>query len=291
MKTPIIFLEDIIQIKNLKKFNMKIAASILVLFMTLTVFAQSNPKTVYQVMVLSGLKDQLSRLDITIASKIEERKSTFSTPEQFEQFKTIMTTGLNSKNASTYFAEYLEKNSNEDSMKQVVKFFENPFMQEFNRIEKEAASSEKQKEMAAYFQALKNTPPEQVRVQQLVTLNQEMRSSELTAKLVKNLILSMIKGANYNQPKDNQISDEEIKSKLATSLPSNFEQQMTNQIIAYALFTYKDVPDEKLNLYIEVWKTPTGKYGLDQLLNALDYSFSKMSEVAGSSFSLLNKSK
>ena len=291
MKTPIIFLEDIIQIKNLKKFNMKIAASILVLFMTLTVFAQSNPKTVDQVMVLSGLKDQLSRLDITIASKIEERKSTFSTPEQFEQFKTIMTTGLNSKNASTYFAEYLEKNSNEDSMKQVVKFFENPFMQEFNRIEKEAASSEKQKEMAAYFQALKNTPPEQVRVQQLVTLNQEMRSSELTAKLVKNLILSMIKGANYNQPKDKQISDEEIKSKLATSLPSNFEQQMTNQIIAYALFTYKDVPDEKLNLYIEVWKTPTGKYGLDQLLNALDYSFSKMSEVAGSSFSLLNKSK
>jgi len=138
---------------------------------------------------------------------------------------------------------------------------------------------------------LKNTPPEQVRVQQLVTLNQEMRSSELTAKLVKNLILSMIKGANYNQPKDKQISDEEIKSKLATSLPSNFEQQMTNQIIAYALFTYKDVPDEKLNLYIEVWKTPTGKYGLDQLLNALDYSFSKMSEVAGSSFSLLNKSK
>ena len=118
-----------------------------------------------------------------------------------------------------------------------------------------------------------------------------MRSSELTAKLVKNLILSMIKGANYNQPKDKQISDEEIKSKLATSLPSNFEQQMTNQIIAYALFTYKDVPDEKLNLYIEVWKTPTGKYGLDQLLNALDYSFSKMSEVAGSSFSLLNKSK
>jgi len=271
--------------------KMKLIACIIVALLSLNTFAQSNPKTVDQVMVLSGLKDQLSRLDITIASKIEERKSTFSTPEQFEQFKTIMTTGLNSKNASTYFAEYLEKNSNEDSMKQVVKFFDNPFMQEFNRIEKEAASSEKQKEMATYFQALKNTPPEQVRVQQLVTLNQEMRSSELTAKLVKNLILSMIKGANYNQPKDKQISDEEIKSKLATSLPSNFEQQMTNQIIAYALFTYKDVPDEKLNLYIEVWKTPTGKYGLDQLLNALDYSFSKMSEVAGSSFSLLNKSK
>ena len=158
-----------------------------------------------------------------------------------------MTTGLNSQNAVKYFAEYLEKYSKEDSMKLVVTFFDNPFMQEFNRIEKEAASPEKQKDMVAYFQTLKDTPPVQSRIQQLVILNQEMRTSELTLKLVKNLILSMIKGANYNQPKDKQISDEEIKIKLASSLPVNYEQQMTNQIIAYALFTYKNVPDEKMN--------------------------------------------
>jgi hypothetical protein len=273
------------------KIKIKLVTCILVALLSLNAFAQSTPKTVEEVMVLSGIKDQLSRLDVMIASKIEEKKSIFSTPEQFEHFKTIMTTGLNSKNASTYFAEYLEKYSKEDSMKLVVTFFDNPFMQEFNRIEKEAASPEKQKEMAVYFQSLKDTPPAQVRVQQLVTLNQEMRSSELTLKLLKNLILSMIKGANYNQPKDKQISDEEIKNKLTSSFPANFEQQMTNQIIAYALFTYKDVPDEKLNQYIEVWKTPTGKYGLDKLLNALDYSFTKMSEITGSSFSILDKSK
>jgi hypothetical protein len=269
----------------------KFITSILIAFLSLNTYAQSNPKTVDQVMVLSGLKDQLSRLDGTIASKIEEKKSTFTTAEQFEQFKTIMTTGLNSQNALKYFAEYLEKYSKEDSMKLVITFFDNPFMQEFNRIEKEAASPEKQKDMAAYFQTLKDTPPAQSRIQQLVTLNQEMKSSELTLKLVKNLILSMIKGANYNQPKDKQISDEEMRSKLASSLPANFEQQMMNQIIAYALFTYKDVPDEKMNKYIEVWKTPTGKYGIDQLLNALDYSFSKMSEITGSSFSRMGKGK
>jgi hypothetical protein len=264
----------------------KLVMSVIVSLISLNVFAQSNPKTVGQVMVLSGLQDQILRLDGTIASKIEEKKSTFSTPEQFEQFKTIMTTGLNSQNALKYFAEYLEKYSKEDSMKLVVTFFDNPFMQEFNRIEKEAASPEKQKDMVAYFQTLKETPPAQGRIQQLVVLNQQMRSSELTIKLVKNLILSMIKGINYNQPKEKQISNEEIKNQLASSLPANFEQQMTNQIIAYALFTYKDVPDEKMNQYIEVWKTPTGKYGIDQLLNALDYSFSKMSQITGSSFSV-----
>ena len=273
------------------EIKFKLGTSILVVLLSMNALAQSTPKIADDVMVLSGIKDQLSRLDVMIASKIEEKKTTFSTPEQFEHFKTIMTNGLNSKNASTYFAEYLEKYSKEDSMKLVVTFFDNPFMQEFNRIEKEAASPEKQKEMAAYFQSLKDTPPAQVRVQQLVTLNQEMRSSELTLKLVKNLILSMIKGVNFTQPKDKLISDEEIKSKLASSLPANFEQQMTNQIIAYALFTYKDVSDEKMNRYIELWKTPTGKYGLDQLLNALDYSFTKMSEKAGSSFSILQKSK
>ena len=271
--------------------KMKLVTSILVALLSLNTFAQSNPKTVDQVMVLSGIKDQLTRLDGTINSKIEVKKSTFSSLEQFERFKTIMTTGLNQKNAEKYFAEYLEKYTKEDSMKLVVTFFDNPFMQEFNRIEKEAASPEKQKEMLAYFQTLKDTPPSQARIQQLVTLNQEMKTSELSLKLVQNLILSIIKGANFTQPKDKQISDEEMKSKLASSLPANFEQQMTNQIIAYALFTYKDVSDEKMNRYIELWKTPTGKYGLDQLLNALDYSFTKMSEIAGSSFSILQKSK
>jgi len=68
-------------------------------------------------------------------------------------------------------------------------------------------------------------------------------------------------------------------------------RELTNQIFAYALFTYKDVPDDKQNQYIVVWKTPTEKYGLAQLLNALDYSFSKMSEITGSSFSILEKNK
>ncbi|MDP4268306.1 MAG: hypothetical protein Q8880_12855 [Bacteroidota bacterium] len=271
--------------------KIKLLTCILVALFSLNAFGQSTPKTVDQVIVLSGIKDQLSRLDGMITTKIEEKKSTFSKPEQFEQFKTIMTTGLNSKNAVKYFSEYLEKYSKEDSMKLVVTFFDNPFMQEFNRLEKEAASSEKQKEVAAYFQSLKVIPPAQGRVQQLVTLNQEMKSSELTLKLVRNLILSMIKGANYNQPKDKQISDEEIKSNLTSIFTADYEQQMTNQIIAYALFTYKDVPDEKLNQYIEVWKTSTGKYSLDQLLNALDYSFTKMSEITGSTFSVLEKSK
>lgn len=270
---------------------MKLGTSILVALLSLNAFSQSSQSTVDKVMVLSGMKEQLSGLDAMIASKIEEKKTTFSTPEQFEQFKTIMTTGLNSKNASTYFTEYLEKYSKEDSMKLVVTFFDNPFMQEFNRIEKVAASPEKQNEMAEYFQTLKNIQPAQARVQQLVILNQEMRTSELTLKLVQNLILSMIKGANFNQPKDKQISDEEIKNNLTSSLPANFEQQMTKQIIAYSLFTYKDVSEEKLNRYIEVWKTPTGKYGLDRLLKAFDYSFSKMSEITGSSFSILDKGK
>ena len=45
---------------------MKLVTSILVALLTLNALAQSKPKTVDEVMVLSGLKDQLSRLDVTI---------------------------------------------------------------------------------------------------------------------------------------------------------------------------------------------------------------------------------
>lgn len=267
----------------------KLTTSILMALLCLNVFAQSDSKTVNEVMVLSGIKDQLSGIDGTIAAKIEERKSTFSTPEQFEQFKTMMTTGLNSKNAIKFFAEYLEKYSKEDSMKLAVTFFNDPFIQEFNRIEKEAASPEKRKDMAAYFQTFNTTPPAQARILQLITLNQEMKTSELALKLLKNLTLSMIKGANSSLPKDKQIPEEEMTAKLAAALPANFDQQMTNQIIALMLFTYKDVSDDKLNQYIEAWKTPAGKYSINNILNALDYSFTKMSEMTGKSLSTLDK--
>jgi len=271
--------------------KLKIVAVIAIALVSINVLGQSSPKVVEEMLVKTGSKDLFSNLDAMIASKIEEKKNTFSTPQQFDQFKTIMTSGLNSKNAEKYFIEYLEKYTREDSLKLVITLYNDPLMQEFNRIEKESSTPEKQQEMMAFFQRLKDNPPAQGRIIQLVSLDQEMKSSEMMVKIIQNLALSMMRGVNGTQPGDKQISETEIKNNLEAAFPAGFQQQMTNQLVGSMLFTYQNMPDEKLNRYIETWKTPTGKYCMNMILKALDYSFSKMGEMIGSSISVFDKSK
>ena len=271
--------------------KLKLFTCIVVVLFSFNAFAQSLHRTADEVLEQAGIKDQVDQLDDMIESKVVEKKSTFAKPEQFEKFKDIMTSGFNSKNAMKYMVEYLEKYSNEDSLKMVLTLYKDPFMQEFNKVEKEAASPSKQREMSDFFQRMNATPPAQNRVQQLVSLNLEMKTSEFMAKMMQNVVVSVIKGANNAQPRDKQVSDEEIKGKMASALHGDLGQQLTNELIAYSLFTYKDVSDEKMDRYLELWKSPTGKYCIDQLMRAYDYCFSKMGEITGNSFSVFDKNK
>ena len=58
---------------------------------------------------------------------------------------------------------------------------------------------------------------------------------------------------------------------------------MTNQVVALSMYTYKDVSDEKLDEYVNVWEEPLSKYYIQLLFGAYDYSFSKMGEQMGES--------
>jgi len=271
--------------------KMKFVMCIAVALLSMNLMAQSSQKTVAEVMQHTGLNDQLTQLDDMIQSKMEEKKSVFSKPEQFEQFKKIMTSGMNSTNAKKFISEYLEKYSNEDTLKMVVALYRDPFMQEITRIETESSTPEIQKEVPAFFENLKIIPPSPVRVKQLTNLNNEMKGTEITVKMIQNVILAMLKGVNNILPADKQISDTELKSDMISFFKPEFTQQMNNQLIAYSLFIYRDVSIEKLNRYLEVWNAPTGKYCMDQIFKAYNYSFSKMAEITGGSMSELDTSR
>jgi len=114
--------------------KLKLFTCIVVVLFSLNALAQCTHKTADEVLEQTGIKDQVDQLDDMIESKIEEKKGTFAKPEQFEKFKDIMTSGLNSKNAMKFMVEYFEKYSNEDSLKLVITLYKDPFMQEFNKV-------------------------------------------------------------------------------------------------------------------------------------------------------------
>ena len=271
--------------------KIKFVTCIAVALFSMNIAAQSSQNTVAEVMQQTGLNEQLPMLDEMILSKLEEKKSTFPKPEQFEQLKRIITSGMNSANAKKFITEYMVKYSNEDSLKMVVKLYRDSFMQEITRIENESSTPAMQKEVPDFFENLKTTPPSPVRIQLLTSLNTEMKGTEITVKMIQHVIVSIIKGANNILPLDKKMSDTELKSNMDSFFQPGFSQQITNQLVAYSLFIYRDVSNEKMNRYLEVWKAPTGKYCMDQIFKAYDFSFSKMGEITGGSMSELETSR
>ncbi len=269
------------------KLKVSIFTALLVAGMQL--MAQSKTETVKAVLEVTGFKDQLQSIDALMASKIEEKKSSFEKTEDFERFKTMMTTGMNSKNMLSYFEEYLTKNTVEDSLKMVITLFSDPFVKEFSKLEKEASLPEKKQEMTTYFQSFSTNPPAQSRVQQLIALDKELKATEMTYKIFQNLIFSMIKGGNAILPKEKQMTEDQMKDALAKALPANFNQMLMNQSLAMSLFTYKSVSDEKLNKYLEIYKTKPGRYCMSKYMEAFDYSFTKMGSAIGNSLIQMEK--
>ncbi len=255
----------------------------------ITSFAQSSKQIVNEVLSKSGSTAIFKQFDGIIESKIAEKKSTFKTEDEFNKFASIMRSGLNSTKAEEYFIDYFEKFINEDSLKSVIKIYNNPLMLEMTKLEEIANSPSKQQEMQNFFTGLSSNPPKQERIQFLLRLNSATGATDMTVKLLENMIFAMIKGINQTQPKDKQVSQSEIESKLKSAFPETFKQQMTNQLVAVWMFTYKEVDNDKLNNYIQVWESPTGKYFSKSTLAALDYTFSKMGENIGNSLGNLAK--
>lgn len=252
-------------------------------------FAQSSHKTVVELMQKSGITSMFQQFEEIITAKVNEKKSTFEKEEDFNKFLNIMKSELSSINAEKYFIEYFELNTDEDSLKSIIKIYGNQFMQDMNSIELAASAPAKQQEQLIFFQGLKDNPPSQERIQQLVTLNNELGTSEMTVKILKNVMKSMAIGINEIVQKKEQIPQNELEEKLESSLPADFSQQMANQIIALSLFTYKDVSNDDFNKYLSIWQTPIGKYFSENTLIALDYSFSKMGKGIGKSMKIFEK--
>jgi len=244
-------------------------------------FSQSSSETIVELMNTTGSTAIFDHLDLIINSKILEKKSSFENEENYANFATVISSSFNEENAKKYFNEYFEKNTNEEKVKEIISLYKQPLLVEMTQLEVEASDPSKQQEQIEFFQGLGTNPPSPERVQQLITLDNEVGTSKMTVKLLQNMITTIAKGGNQAQPKEKQIAIEDLEKQITSSLPANFSQDMENQIIASYMYIYKDINDEKLNEYINIWKTPTGKYYTSKLFEGLDYTFSKIGESFG----------
>lgn len=252
-----------------------------VLFICLSTVAQSKEQTVETLMEKTGSTAMFKDMDKMIDTQINGSKSKFGEKEDFDKFSNIMKSGFSGKKLEEYFVQYFSKYTNEDTLKSVIKMYEQPLMQEISKIEKAAGSPENQQEMISFISGLSSNPPAAERSELIKRLDNAMGGSEMFVHVLENMIMSMAAGANQALPADKRQDPAELNKLMKNAFTEAIKEQFKSQLISVWLYTYKDVDNEKLNKYIQIWESAEGKYYLKSSVVALDYTFSKMGEEIG----------
>ena len=155
--------------------------------------------------------------------------------------------------------------------------YNNPLLIKMNNYEQDIYNPKKREEQIIFFKKMKANPPKQERVNLLLNLNKTLKASIKTKNLLENIIIAFSQGYNLTLPKKEQLDIEMVESKAKLELPQKFSQQLTNQFVAVGLYVYKDVSDNELREYIEVWKSDIGKKYIDMIFNSYEVVFEKMS--------------
>ena len=264
--------------------------AIFLTFISLNAIAQSSMEIVDNFLNTTGILKQLEQIDQVVDSKINEKKASFENEEFYQKFSQIMRSGFNSENASVHFKDYYVNNANEEKLRQITASYQEPLIQQMTKYEENSSDPANQEEQIAFFTNLESNPPSQERIQKMATLNEAIGATELFSTIMKNMIYSMINGANLMSDEADQISTEEIESQINSSLSPEMLQQLNYQLIAFSLYTYKDASDQEVQEYIEYWESPNGKYQLELMINAFNYSFTQMGENIGQSLMSIKKS-
>lgn len=129
-------------------------------------------------------------------------------------------------------------------------------------------SQRKPEEMKQLLEELRKNPPPAARAKLIQNYDDVSRTSELGSELIASMARDMVEAmlaemqkAGKNVPKE---ARQEVGSKLNT-----MREQARNQIRSTLFVTYRNVSDEDLSAYIKLMDTDTGRWGTEQLVNAI----------------------
>ncbi len=245
---------------------------------SINAFAQSSRETVVELLNVSGCLDAIIQIEQMLDFHIINKKSLFENKEDYQEFVLLMKEIYNSQNAKKYLIEYFKNNTNEDTLNELIKAHNNPIFKEMRNIELRILDSTRKQEIIDYFQNYDKYPPPEDRKNKIINLDKVLGISDFTIRMDKNNDISIEYGINLLKPKDRQITIDEIIKKIESDITEEYKEIKKYDNMKYYLLIYKDVSDDKLNEYINYWNTPIGNYFNIYIMNAYDYTYSKLNE-------------
>jgi hypothetical protein len=119
-----------------------------------------------------------------------------------------------------------------------------------------------------YAEFVKKNPPSAERTKLVRALDDVTRSSEVESEIAGAMVREMLDAALAEMRKSGKKVSKETSQLVATQLNS-VRAQARSQAVSMLAFTYRNATDEDLSAYIKLLDTDTGRWGSEQLANAV----------------------
>lgn len=217
----------------------------------------------------SGILLQLKELPFIIEEQFEDEAQQFDEATR-ARIKTRLDHAFNEHLLIEDARNYLEKNNDMGHMIAVRSWLASPLVQKMQTLEMMVNSGELEDEAEAFFEKLSDNLPPEERIDMIVEFDDITDATFHTVSIITNLYMALAKSMNPYKPVDQQM-DPSDRENIKNSIMMQLIPTYRNITIGMNFFTYRDVPDEQLQEYIDFYKTESGMWFVDISYGIFDF--------------------
>ncbi len=230
---------------------------------------------VLQLLHKSGIAHGISRFPQQLEEQLYHSQLFSQQPELEAHILNVMLTGYDYERALDIMQRRTRDILDPGTVARLLEWYDTPTAQRIAKAEMASAETGQAK-LEAFFLALQTNPPAEQRRQLIEDYAAASRQTELLLALMKVITKGMIHTFNGLLPTDQRLSDQELNTtidELMAQMGSEIEQLMSEQMLMFSHYIYRDISDEDLQQYTVFLRSRDGQHYL-QLTYAIADVFS-----------------
>lgn len=222
-------------------------------------YAQFEKKALIEkVLELSNIKKQVEYMPLRVSEEYSQHKLRIR-PEMYEAGSKIMLAAYNEKSLYYSITDYFSKNFNRAYLLEIKDFLESPLCRKIIELEDKVSNVESVDKIKEFGDGLVKNPPSDKRAELIKKLDEVVGATDIQIETV----VSMYKGIAFAiDPvviEDKRLHLGEL-DRLAEEMRKQLRNILKDVMSVSFLYTYRSLPDEQLQQYIDFWSSDAGKW-------------------------------
>jgi tetratricopeptide (TPR) repeat protein len=253
----------------MKRYTIPLLIILLITFGVTSVdFSDKHEKLVTRYIELSGLVRTISRLPEQVVEISGQRILESSDPKTEQEIANIMVESFDTELAEKTLRTYILIDSDTDSLKEMISWLETPLMKKITAEENFSFQPEFEDELLQYIRGLETSPPPKDRINIMKDFVNTTFSVNTAANITSEIMLGFIKAENHKLPEYDRLDKFSLEKEFI-QVRNIIRNKMSQQMILFGLYTYRNISDDELIECLNFYKSVTGRKIVGATSNAI----------------------